>query len=95
MSNLRGPWEYEEPNCAEVGVDIFFNIDKDDPRASQLNQHEYALAKKICDACDHKFECAEWGVENELHGMWGGLTPQDRNRIRKSKEMGLKLNRIN
>jgi hypothetical protein len=28
--------------------------------------------------CPHKAECAEWGIYNEVHGVWGGLTQQDR-----------------
>lgn len=97
MSQIRKPWDFEEPKCAEVGVEVFFNPDKDDPRyeGRKVPLNEYTLAKKICGECDHKFECAEWAIENETHGVWGGLAPQERNRIRRSRDMGLKLTRIN
>jgi hypothetical protein len=31
-------------------------------------------ARSICNNCEHKAECAEWGIYNERHGIWGGLT---------------------
>ena len=87
MSETRPPWEFEEPRCAEVGTEIFFAKDKDEPGSSKLSANEYEMARKICQKCPHKMECAEWGILNEVHGVWGGLTPQQRSRLRKQRRI--------
>lgn len=81
---MKKPWEFEDPRCAEVGVELFFNRDYDDgPKNMKFDN--YKDAKKICETCDHKIECAEWGIKHEVHGMWGGLTPQERKQIRRTR----------
>jgi len=85
---MRKPWDYEEPLCAEVGTNLFFLVEKDDPKDQKQGQTAvYTEAKKICNECIHITECAEWGIVNEIHGMWGGLSPVDRERIRKIKRI--------
>lgn len=78
---MQKPWEFDEPLCAEVGTEIFFARDAEDGRPA--SNASYAEAKKICASCVHKIECADWGIKNEKHGVWGGLTPVDRDRIRR------------
>lgn len=73
---------FSNPACADVDVNIFFAKDPDEP--GYVNSElEYRQAKKICMGCKHITECAEWGIENEIYGMWGGLTPRERQRIRR------------
>ena len=73
---MRGPWEFEEPLCAEVGQHFFFPDKEDNPVDSKY-------AKSICNQCTHKIECAEWAIETvEEHGIWGGLNPRNRMAIR-------------
>ena len=80
------PWEFDEAKCREVGVEIFFNKDADDPERVGFPSDHYRQAKKICNTCVHQNDCALWGIENERHGMWGGLTPRERRTMRgKSK----------
>ena len=71
---MRGPWEYENPPCASVGGDFWFP----EKANGQMNTVEMVMAKSICHTYPHKAECAEWGIYNEVHGVWGGLTQQDR-----------------
>ena len=73
---MRGPWEFEDPRCAEVGGDFFF------PEKGQ-NSIEMRIARKICGGCQHKTECAEWAVANHEVGIWGGTTETTRRRLRK------------
>jgi hypothetical protein len=89
VSELRKPWHYENPACAEVGVEIFFAIDRDEPGRENLSANEYSLAQELCKTCPHKIECAEWGIRNESHGVWGGLTPQQRSRVRSKNKIQL------
>lgn len=85
---MKPPWEFEEPACAEVGTTIFFQPDKDDPEYRGTNiGREYEYARKVCETCPHQMECAEWGIANETHGMWGGLSPSDRNKIRSNRRL--------
>lgn len=37
-----------------------------------------ALARSICGACPFVVACGLHGLEHEDHGIWGGLTEQDR-----------------
>jgi hypothetical protein len=90
---MRRPWDFEEPLCAEVGVELFFSIDRDNPQAAKVAIGEYSMAKKICGECVHKIECAQWGIENETHGVWGGLSPNERSRLRKNASTTLNVSR--
>jgi hypothetical protein len=85
--HMRQPWEFEEAACAEVGTNIFFQPDKDDPDQSKLTDREYKYAREVCGRCPHLMECAEWGIKNEIHGMWGGLSPQERARMRTKRRI--------
>jgi len=82
MSTLREPWDYEDPACAEVGTALFYAPDPEDMFKGARWEDPYVYAKKVCGTCVHKLECAEWGMENEEHGVWGGLSPRDRKRLR-------------
>jgi WhiB family redox-sensing transcriptional regulator len=42
-----------------------------------------AKAKAICGWCPVRAECLEWALDNdERFGIWGGLSPLERQRIR-------------
>ena len=85
----RGPWEFEEPLCAEVGVEIFYTDDKDEKKLESMST--YAMANSICKQCPHKNECAEWAIKHELFVFWGGLSPKERTNIRRDKRMQVSL----
>jgi WhiB family transcriptional regulator, redox-sensing transcriptional regulator len=62
------PW-MSESLCAETDPDLFF---------PELGVVAFQ-AKKICAACDVKAQCLKYAIDNnEEHGVWGGLTPQQR-----------------
>lgn len=90
-SSPRDPREFESPKCVTVGSDLFFGKDPDEPGyvKSQVD-YQHSLAKKICGGCIHRVECAEWAILNEIHGVWGGLTPQERKKIRRRQYIKLK-----
>jgi WhiB family redox-sensing transcriptional regulator len=61
--------------CREVGGDLHFP----GPRESA------APARRICAACSVKTRCAVFALENDYKiGVWGGLTGQERRRLRRS-----------
>ena len=42
------------------------------------------LAIAVCDTCKVKEDCVEFAIENKIeHGIWGGLSPQQRRRYRR------------
>lgn len=81
----RPPWEYENPICNQVGLDIFFPKDHDE--VDEINIYNYSNAKKICASCAHRVECADWGTLHEAYGVWGGLDPKDRANRRRSAKL--------
>ena len=80
------PWEFDQPLCAQVGAELFFQEDRDDKKPG-MSEIDYNVARKICHSCVHKVECAEWGTQHEVHGLWGGLTPQDREKVRRNRKI--------
>jgi len=80
---MRGPWQFEEPRCAEVGGEFWF---PDKEENSDINS---AFAKSICSQCLHNTECLEWALANERFGIWGGTNEKTRQRIRYKR--GLKI----
>lgn len=59
--------------CAQVDTEIFF-LDKGDPPAP---------AKRICAACPVRVDCLTEALDrNEPYGIWGGLAPRERQRLR-------------
>ena len=79
---MRGPWQFEDPACREVGTEVFY------PDRGEVNLA--ARAKRICAGCIHKQECAEWGLYNEHLGIWGGLVENERRSLRKVLKIDLR-----
>jgi WhiB family transcriptional regulator, redox-sensing transcriptional regulator len=75
---MRGPWDFEDPRCKGIDTEIYYPPEAEQPR-------ELPLLRSICGNCIHKDECAEWGIKNERYGIWGGLTQNQRTRIRTSR----------
>tara|TARA_R110000868_G_scaffold234537_1_gene488218 strand:- start:1434 stop:1745 length:312 start_codon:yes stop_codon:yes gene_type:complete len=45
------------------------------------------LAKQFCSTCPVKRQCAEYAIAAvELHGIWGGTTPREREKFRNPLE---------
>ncbi len=79
---MREPRNYEAPLCAQVDAELWFP-------ESGGGYTGVLRAKRICGSCIHKYECAEWGINNERHGLWGGLTVEERKSIRRSRNITL------
>lgn len=66
----RYPHEYEQPLCRELSGDPTLWIDE------TVDNKPQAIA--ICRQCTHVTECAEYGIRNEVVGIWGALTTAQR-----------------
>lgn len=59
--------------------DLFFN--EGDERKGVRRRKE-AEAKEVCDSCPVERECRAFAFDDdELYGVWGGLTENERHRI--------------
>ena len=81
---MRVPWEFEEPSCREVGNESFF---PDPSRTPEVRE-----AQSVCFSCIHRAECAEWAINNEAYGVWGGLSEYERRKIRQRKNITIREN---
>ena len=73
------PWEFYDSACTDVGTDFFYMEDD----GHHVSQRQKLEIKNICESCTHKNDCAKWGISNEIFGIWGGLTSEERNRHRR------------
>jgi WhiB family transcriptional regulator, redox-sensing transcriptional regulator len=61
--------------------DLFFPISSAGPGERQI-----ARAKTICAGCQVRRECLEYALaHDQVYGIWGGTTPEDRQRARRRK----------
>jgi WhiB family redox-sensing transcriptional regulator len=68
----------DDAACTGMDYDTFFP-------AVGYNQHDLH-ARTICDKCPVKLPCLMFAVNNRIgYGIWGGLTPIQRKRIRPTK----------
>lgn len=67
------PWTVDAL-CAQTGLDLHF------PETGE----PVTEAKAVCAACDVRAQCLEYALDrNEVFGVWGGLSPQERKRLRR------------
>ena len=67
--------------CLLADPDLFFPISSTGPAERQI-----ARAKTICARCPVRQECLEFALGQGLaYGIWGGTTPEDRQRDRRRK----------
>ena len=65
-------------SCRESDPDAWFP-DDDNPLGNK-----YTLPKRLCAKCPVKDLCLEFALVNEEHhGLWGGLTPRERQALRR------------
>lgn len=64
-------------------------ISGQDKAAGKEWTERWAPAKQVCDRCVVRIDCLEdaltYSTHSDEYGMRGGLTPQQRNRIRLSR----------
>lgn len=67
----------EKAACRTVDQDLFYP-----PKGLP---YEAAKAKAVCASCPVRQDCLEYALANgERHGIWGGLAPRERHRLRKA-----------
>jgi WhiB family redox-sensing transcriptional regulator len=75
---LDAHWTAESA-CLELDPELFFPVGE---KGAAVAQMEHARA--ICRACPVRTQCLQLALQLDAqHGMWGGMTPLERNRIRR------------
>ena len=70
----RPAWQ-DDAACAEHEADLWF-VERGQSTAD---------AKQVCSSCLVRDECLAYAIEHgERHGIWGGLSWRERNRLRLS-----------
>jgi WhiB family redox-sensing transcriptional regulator len=65
--------------CLSADPEIFFPVSGCGASAAQIEQ-----ARQICARCQVRSECLDFAMSTgEMHGIWGGTTPEDRTRERR------------
>lgn len=76
-----GPW-IKHAACAGESTELFF---PEDDVATEL-------ARSICSGCKVRAECIGYAVEiPSLDGIWGGLTRQERAKLRSTRRCARRL----
>jgi len=73
--------------CTDMEIDTFF------PEKEDIDyRRNVQAAKKICGTCPYSSECLEWALKYEQHGIWGGLTPEQRNTLKRNRRDSMRTN---
>lgn len=52
------------------------------PEQDGTSMSEVRWAIQMCNECPVRQQCLEYGIRWETHGIWGGLTPKQRQQLR-------------
>lgn len=81
VDDARPEW-MDDAACAQPGI----NIDWFFPEAGPASHREYDKARTICFRCPVRAECLDYANREVIkHGMWGGMTPKERERDRRAR----------
>jgi WhiB family redox-sensing transcriptional regulator len=72
--------------CRTYAVDYWF---------SETPGTSYSEAKAVCDTCPVRSECLKHALDHEDYGVWGGLTPRERDLYRKGLPVGDRRRKAN
>ena len=67
--------------CVTADPELFFPVSPGGMAAGQIAQ-----ARRICAGCQVRRQCLEFALRtNEMVGIWGGTTPEERARARQDE----------
>ena len=70
--------------CAGLNPDDWFPV---------VYTQAHEDARRVCLTCPCVVACRQHGLDHERYGTWGGLTPQDRQRVRRGVPVDVVVNR--
>lgn len=69
--------DWEQAACRGVGSDIFYIENNNEARTYM------PTIRRMCGGCPILSECSSYAVWNEMHGVWAGMTPTERQLVRR------------
>ena len=67
--------------CLDEEPELFFPVGTSGPAVRQIQQ-----AKQVCRRCDVREQCLAWAMEvGQDHGVWGGLSEDERRALKRRK----------
>ena len=82
MTGVRYPAYTGDEPCRATDPEVFF--------LELFSPYYVKTLRSICEDCPIKGPCAEYAIEHEIEGFWGGLTPAERDRIRRRRNIRLR-----
>lgn len=74
--------------CTQVGWEHFY-LQDGSSGWTNLNK-----MRALCAGCPMQVECLEYALEHERYGFWAGTTENERARIRKSRTLMARKERV-
>lgn len=74
---------FKQAACAGTDTEFFY------PNKDSFTDDERRIFEKMCGSCPILDMCKEWALVHERFGVWGGMVPIDRERMR--RRLGWKL----
>ncbi len=69
--------------CRDMDPDLFFS---DGEGHKGVSNAKTKAAREVCMGCSVRVSCLNYALEmNEYTGMWGGLTPRERRKVKYPK----------
>jgi WhiB family redox-sensing transcriptional regulator len=84
----------QEAPCAETDPEMFFAEERQDPRNPNKIVSVYRNekgAKAVCFSCEYRFECLQLALEENLIGIWGGTTENERRNIKRGRRSKIEI----
>ena len=79
MTDFGTDWR-EAGACLSADPDLFFPIATGPAAVKQI-----MMARRICAGCPVRQQCLDFAQRTgEMHGVWGGTTPEERIRARRA-----------
>ena len=67
--------------CLDEEPELFFPVGTSGPAVRQIQ-----AAKQVCRRCDVREQCLAWAMEvGQDHGVWGGLSEDERRALKRRK----------
>ena len=73
--------EWDQADCKGMNTDLFF-MNREE---LQLEGFTYQHIRRVCSDCPIRRDCLAYGFKYERHGMFGGITGEERDLIRRGK----------
>jgi WhiB family redox-sensing transcriptional regulator len=81
FTSLPNAPTFPDAQCADFPFpDLFF------PESQEQTKDVRPMIKKTCNLCVHQSDCLAFAIDNNIReGIWGGLTPDERQQLKATK----------